>query len=310
MRARPAIRNWAEYVAAAAALKTLEWLPEAAAHPLARFYTRLFLDRAIPRLRRTAERNLTLAMPDLDARERQAVINGVFRSIARTMVCFAKFPSMRAENISRWIRCEGGEYFEQALRRGRGVLFATAHLGNWELSAFAHAILTGPMHVVVRPLDNPLIDALVERRRTLSGNRLIEKKDFARSILKALAANEAVGILVDQNSSLDSGVFVDFFGMPACAGAGFAKIAAHSGAAVIPGFALWSQSEGRYVLRFYPPLEMTGDAARDTQALQSKLEEVIRAWPDQWLWIHRRWKTRPPGEPSLYENQVVGAKAQ
>lgn len=310
MRARPAIRNWAEYLAAATALKTLEWLPEAAAYPLASFYTRLFLDRAVPRLRRTADRNLALAMPELDAQRRQGVIDGVFRSIARTLVCFAKFPSMRAENISRWIRCEGGEYFEQALRRGRGVLFATAHLGNWELSAFAHAILTGPMHVVVRPLDNPLIDAMVERRRTLSGNRLIEKKDFARSILKALAANEAVGILIDQNSSLDSGVFVDFFGMPACAGTGFAKIAAHSGAAVIPGFALWSQNEGRYVLRFYPPLEMTGDAARDTQALQSKLEEVIRAWPDQWLWIHRRWKTRPPGEPSLYENQVVGAKAQ
>ena len=310
MRARPAIRNWAEYLAAAAALKTLEWLPERAAHALARFYTRLLLDRAIPRLRRTAERNLALAMPKLDARERQAVVDGVFLSIARILVCFAKFPSMRAANIGRWVRCEGREYFEQALRRGRGVLFATAHLGNWELSAFAHAILTGPMHVVVRPLDNPLIDAMVERRRTLSGNRLIQKKDFARSILKALAANEAVGILIDQNASLDSGVFVDFFGMPACAGAGFARIAAHSGAAVIPGFALWSETEGRYVLRFYPPLEMTGDAARDTQALQSKLEELIRADPGQWLWIHRRWKTRPPGEPSLYGNEAVGAKAQ
>lgn len=310
MRARPAVRDWAEYLAAAAALRTLEWLPEPAAHSLARVYARLLLDCAIPRLRRTAERNLLLAMPEWDARRRQAVIDGVFRSIARTLVCFAKFPSLRAGNIGRWIRCEGGEYFEQALRRGRGVLFATAHLGNWELSAFAHAIISGPMHVVVRPLDNPLIDAMVERRRTLSGNRLIQKKDFARSILKALSANEAVGILIDQNSSLDSGVFVDFFGMPACAGTGFAKIAAHSGAAVIPGFALWSESEGRYVLRFYPPLEMTGDAARDTQALQSTLEAVIRDYPDQWLWIHRRWKTRPPGEPSLYGNEAVGAQAQ
>lgn len=309
MRARPAIRNWAEYLAAATALKTLEWLPGAAAYLLARFYTRLF-DRAIPRLRRTAECNLALAMPELDARRQQAVIDGVFRSIARALVCFAKFPSMRPENIRQWIRCEGGEYFEQALRQGRGVLFATAHLGNWELSAFAHAILTGPMNVVVRPLDNPLIDAMVERRRALSGNRLIQKKDFARSILKALAANEAVGILIDQNATLDSGVFVNFFGMPACAGAGFAKIAAHSEAAVIPGFALWSASERRYVLRFYPPLEMTGDAARDTQALQAKLEEVIRAYPEQWLWIHRRWKTRPPGQPSLYEDRVAGVKAQ
>jgi KDO2-lipid IV(A) lauroyltransferase len=193
------------------------------------------------------------------------------------------------------------EHVEAGLAAGRGILFATAHLGNWELSAFAHALLAGPMHVVARPLDNPLIDALVERRRTLSGNRLIFKKDYARGILKALAANEAVGILIDQNAAPAEGVFVDFFGVPACAGTGFAKIAAHSGAAVIPGFALWSEDERRYVLRFYPAVPMTGDAARDTAALQSQLEAVIRAHPEQWLWIHRRWKTRPAGAPALYE---------
>jgi KDO2-lipid IV(A) lauroyltransferase len=165
------------------------------------------------------------------------------------------------------------------------------------------------MNVVVRPLDNPLIDALVARRRGLSGNRLIQKTDFARAILKALAKNEAVGILIDQNVSADSGVFVDFFGLAACAGTGFAKIAARSGAAVIPGFALWSEEERRYVLRFYPPVAMTGNAARDTQALQSKLEGIIRAYPDQWLWIHRRWKTRPPGEPSLYGCTPASVKA-
>ena len=156
------------------------------------------------------------------------------------------------------------------------------------------------MGVVVRSLDNPLIDAMVERRRALTGNRPIFKKGYARAILKALAANEAVGILIDQNASADSGVFVDFFGVPACASSGFAKIAARSGATVIPGFALWEESERRYVLRFYKPVEMTGDAARDTQALQSRLEEVIRKYPDQWLWIHRRWRTRPEGEAELY----------
>ena len=97
------------------------------------------------------------------------------------------------------------------------------------------------------------------------------------------------------------GVFVDFFGVPACAGTGFAKFAAHSQAPVVPGFALWSEPEQRYVLRFYPPVDMTGDVAKDTQALQSMLERVTREYPDQWLWIHRRWKTRPPGETSPYE---------
>ncbi|MGD0498021.1 MAG: lysophospholipid acyltransferase family protein [Bryobacteraceae bacterium] len=299
MRRRSQLRDILEYCLAWSALQSLAWTPPPIANGLARLYVRL-LDLALPRLRRVAGRNLTLALPTLDAAARAAIADGVYRSIARLLVSFAKFPSIRRDNVARWIRCEGAEHFQEALRRGRGVLFATAHLGNWELSAFAHALLAAPMRVVVRPLDNPLIDALVERRRALSGNRPICKKDSSRAILKALAANQAVGILIDQNAAPDSGVFVDFFGVPACAGTGFVKIAAHSGAAVIPGFALWDESERRCVLRFYPPVEITGDAARDTQTLHARLEEVVRAYPGQWLWIHRRWKTRPPGEPPLY----------
>jgi KDO2-lipid IV(A) lauroyltransferase len=286
-----------EYALALAALKSLEWAPVPAAHRLARIYARA-LDAAVPRLRRVARRNLELALPGADAAK---ITDGVFASIARLLVAFARFPSIGKHNLPLWLRCEGMEHVEAALAAGRGILFATAHLGNWELSAFGYALLGRPMHVVVRPLDNPRIDGLVERRRALSGNGLIFKKDYARAILKALAANQAVGILIDQNASPDSGVFVDFFGIPACAGTGFAKLAAHSGAAVIPGYALWDEKEKRYVLRFYPAVAMTGDAARDTASLQAQLESVIRAYPDQWLWIHRRWKTRPAGEPPLYE---------
>lgn len=258
------------------------------------------LDLALPRLRRVALRNLALAMPEKSEAERARIASGVFRSVARLLVAFARFPRIDRANVAQWIRYEGYEHFESALRAGRGVLFATAHLGNWELSAFSHALLSAPMQVVVRPLDNPLIDALVERRRALSGNGTIQKNDFARAIFKALAANQAVGILIDQNSNLEQGTFVDFFGVPACAGTGFAKIAARSGAAVIPGFALWSEQEQRYVLRFLPPVEVTGRPEEDTARLHSVLEAVIREYPDQWLWIHRRWKTRPPGEPPLY----------
>ena len=241
-----------------------------------------------------------MSFPGLDAIEHERIVDGVFRSIARLLVTFARFPRIHAGNIGDWIRYEGREHFERALQRGRGVLFATAHLGNWELSAFSHALMSAPMHVVVRPIDNPRIDAMIERRRALSGNILIQKKEAARAILQALKRNEAVGILIDQNSTLDQGAFVDFFGIPACAGIGFAKLAAHSGATVIPGFALWIEAERRYVLRFYPPVEITGDAAEDTRRLQKILEDVIREYPDQWLWIHRRWKTRPPGEKPLY----------
>jgi KDO2-lipid IV(A) lauroyltransferase len=296
MRQRPAIRNAFEYCLALMVVKSLECAPLPLANWLSRRYARL-LDLALPRLRRVAKRNLSLALPQADA---AAIIDAGFQSIARVLLAFAKFPAIHRANVHQWIRCEGAEHFETALRAGRGVLFATAHLGNWELSAFAHALLTGPMNVVVRPLDNPLIDRMVERRRGLSGNRLISKRDIARPILKALAANQAVGILIDQNSMPEAGVFVDFFGVPACTGSGFAKLAARSGAAVIPGFAFWSAKERLYVLRFYPPVPMTGHAAHDTAALQRVLEEIVRAHPDQWLWIHRRWKTRPPGEPALY----------
>lgn len=299
MRRRPALRNAAEYGAALLILKSLEWTPLPVAHRLARGYAGL-LDRALPRLRRVARFNLDMALPELGESRREQIIDGVFRSIARLLVTFARFPSIRRENLGQWVRAEGTEHVQAAFAAGRGVLFATAHLGNWELSAFAQALLKTPIHVVARPLDNPWIDRMVENRRALSGNRVLLKQDSARGMLKALTANEGVGVLIDQNAAMETGVFVDFFGVPASANPGFAKLAAHSGAAVVPGFALWSDAERRYVLRFYPPVSITGDPVRDTQVLQSQLEAVIREYPDQWLWIHRRWKTRPAGETGLY----------
>jgi KDO2-lipid IV(A) lauroyltransferase len=295
MRSRSRLRDAAEYALAVFALDSLAYTPLAVSRWLARRCACL-LDVALPRLRCVALANLAMALPALSEREHTRIVDGVFLSIARLLVTFARFQRLNRTNIGQWIRYEGFEHFERALQRGKGVLFATAHLGNWELSAFAHALLTAPMQVVVRPLDNPLIDALVARRRMMSGNKLIEKKNFARGILQALAANEAVGILIDQNASLDTGVFVDFFGIPACAGAGFARLAAHTGAAVIPGFALWSDSERKFVLRFYPEVQVSGDVQQDTARIHAVLESVIREYPDQWLWIHRRWKTRPPGE--------------
>lgn len=300
MRRRSAFRNFVEYLLARLILASLAWTPLGVARRLARLYAAI-LDRAVPRLRRIALRNLELALPELTRAERERIADGVFASIGRLLVALARFPRLDRDNIHDWIRYEGFEHFEQGLRRGKGVLFATAHLGNWELSAFAHGLMAAPMHVVVRPLDNPMLDGLITRLRTLGGNRIIAKKDFARGILRALARKEAVGILIDQNTSLEEGAFVDFFGVPACANLGFAKIAARSQATVIPGFALWLEAEGRYVLRFCPPVEMTGEAVTDTQRLQKIVEEVIRQYPDQWLWIHRRWRTRPPGEGPLYE---------
>ena len=285
-------------------MRPVVWLLEYAPRPVANALGRLcgtVLDKAVPRLRRIADRNLSLAYQDRDAAWRRHTIDGVFASIGRLLVAFARFPEITKANVGQWIRYDGLEHYLKAKEAGRGVLFATAHLGNWELSAFAHALLTEPMNVVVRPLDNPLIDSIVEQRRALSGNILLSKRDFARSILHALRANQPVGILVDQNSSAENGTFVPFFGTSACANLTFAKLAARSGATVIPGFAVWHEPERRYVLKFYPPVMITGDAVEDTRRIQSAIEAAIRETPDQWLWIHRRWKTRPEGEPGLYD---------
>lgn len=288
-----------EYVVAHSLTGALETLPLPAARALSSGAARA-LDLAVPKLRRVAMTNLSFAFPELSIESRSGIVDGVFESIGRLLFAVSRFPRLNASNIRTWIDYDGLSNYLDAKKNGRGVLVATAHLGNWELSAFAHALMTEPMHIMVRPLDNALIDGLVEGRRTLSGNTLIEKREGARSVLKALRANAAVGILIDQNTSASEGVWIDFFGKPACASSAFAKLAHHSGAAVVPGFALWDKKLDRYILRFYPEVEMTGDVQADTQNIHRIFEQVIRENPDQWLWIHRRWKTRPPGEPPLY----------
>jgi len=288
-----------EYAAAKALFGILSALPLKASYGAGYAAARM-LDVVLPKLRRVGHKNLSFALPGLTSEQRSEVIDGVFRSIGRMLVGLARFPSLHAGNIGQWISYEGLENYQAAKALGRGVLVATAHLGNWELSAFAHALMTEPMHVMVRPLDNPLVDALVEQRRTLSGNHLIYKKDAARAVIKALRANEAVGILIDQNTAPEEGVFVNFFGKLACANAAFVKLAYHSGAPVVPGVALWDERKGRYTLHFYPQVELSGEVKEDTQRIHSIWESVIRRYPDQWMWIHRRWKTRPEGEAALY----------
>lgn len=291
--------RWLEYAIARVMLAGLRFLPL----PLARLFSNfcaILLDLLIPKLRRVARINLAFALPELPPDHREHLINGVFRGIARLLLAMSRFPDIDKTNVDRWIRYEGLEHYLAAKAKGRGVLVATAHLGNWELSAFAHAIMTEPMNVMVRPLDNPYVDRLVETRRQLSGNQLIVKRDSALTVVRALKNNEAVGMLIDQNTTAAEGVFVEFFGKQACASVAFAKLAARIGSAVIPGFAFWHESERRYVLRFYPEIEISGDAQADTQRIHAFFEEVIRQYPDQWMWIHRRWKTRPEGEPPVY----------
>ncbi|MGO9339383.1 MAG: lysophospholipid acyltransferase family protein [Terracidiphilus sp.] len=258
------------------------------------------------RLRRVGVRNLELALPDASQAERTRILRGVYRSLGRQLVEFCRMASYTAENTHNLIRTEGLENYLAARARGKGVLIVTGHLGAWELSSFYHSLMGYPMGMVIRRLDNRRLDDYVNRIRCLHGNRVLHKDDFARGLLTAMRAGETVGILMDTNMSPPQGVFVEFFGKLACTASGLARVALKTGAAVLPGFMVWEVSEQKYVLRFGEELNFThtGNAEADTlastQMCAAATEEWIRRYPDQWLWIHRRWKTRSPGEPGLY----------
>ena len=186
------------------------------------------------------------------------------------------------------------------------MLVLTGHLGAWELSSFYHSLMGYPMSLVIRRLDNPLVDEFVNHIRCLHGNRVIHKDDFARGLLSSMHRGETVGILMDTNMTPPQGVFVPYFGVDACTASGLARVALHSGAAVLPGFLVWEAAEKKYVLRFGPELELvrSGDLASDilanTALFTATIEAYVRRYPEQWLWVHRRWKTRPEGEERLY----------
>lgn len=302
---RRRLRHRAEYAPVWMAAVTLGALPR----PLARRSAQAVaaaLYRAFPRLVRVGLRNLELALPELPASERRALLRRMYANLGRQMAEFCLFPRVRRSDLAGLIETRGLEHYLAARNRGRGVLVLTAHLGAWELSSFAHSLAGFPMKFVVRPLDNPLLDGMVSRYRGMHGNRPIDKRNFSRGLLQAMQANETVGILLDQNTYPPQGVFVPFFGHLACTVAGPAKIALRTGAAVVPGFAVWEQALGRYVLYFEPALDLvrTGDEDADvvanTALFNACIERWVRRYPDQWLWIHRRWKTRPEGSPALY----------
>jgi KDO2-lipid IV(A) lauroyltransferase len=220
---------------------------------------------------------------------------------------FAHFPRYTRENIERIVVLDGFENFDAARRRGKGVLFLTGHTGAWELAPFAQALYGNPLHFLVRPLDNERVDRLVSDYRCLSGNRPIDKNNSARAMLKILREGGTVGILMDHNTSREEGVFVDFFGVPACTTTGLARVALHTDAAVVPGFLHWDAALRKYRLRLHPTIELvrTGneeaDIRENTARFTQAIEQFARQYPDQWLWVHKRWKTRPPGEKGLYQ---------
>lgn len=258
------------------------------------------------KLRRVGMRNLQIAFPEKSPAERRKILRGVFTSLGRQLAEVCMFPRYTRESVSDVVVYEGLENYQQAHARGKGVLYLTAHLGGWELSAFAHSLYGHPLHVVMRGMDNPYLDRLIQDLRTMHGNTAIDKDNFVRGLLAAMKAGETVGILMDTNMTPPQGVFVNYFGVPACTATGLARIALRTDAAVVPGFTFWDPATGKYKLRFDPALELIrsgneeADIQANTELFTKVIEKYVRQYPDQWLWVHRRWKTRPPAQPSLY----------
>jgi len=300
------MKEWIEYAAVWVILKGLGVLPWPLARNFASEMMRVFY-ALLPRLRKTAEVNLRIAFPEWSDAQRKKVVRGMLRNLGWMAAEFVRLPKYTKENIERIVVLDGHENFLEGQRRGKGVLYLTGHIGAWELSSFAHALYGFPLHYMARRIDNHRIDALVNRYRCLPGNRPIFKNESARVMLKVLKEAGTVGILADQNTMPGEAVFVDFFGKQASTTTGIARVALHTDAAVVPGYAVWDESLGKYRLRFEPPVELirTGDMERDvvenTRKFTKVIEDIIRKYPDQWVWVHGRWNTRPKGEPPIYD---------
>jgi Kdo2-lipid IVA lauroyltransferase/acyltransferase len=299
------LRETLEFAAVWLLVRLLGALPRALSRSIGAGIGRIAY-AGLGRLRSAGTKNLALAFPEKSAEAREQILRTEYRNLGYLLAEFCHMPTYTPEYASSFIRYEGLENYLGAREKGKGVLVLTGHLGAWELSSFYHSLMGYPMGMVIRRLDNPLVDQFVNNIRCQHGNRVIHKDDFARGLLASMRAGETVGILMDTNMTPPQGVFVPFFGVEACTASGMARLAAKTGAAVVPGFLLWEESEQKYVLHFGEEIsvlstgEAESDALANTAAFTAVIESYIRQYPEQWLWMHRRWKTRPAGEKGIY----------
>ncbi|HEX3251615.1 MAG TPA: lysophospholipid acyltransferase family protein [Pyrinomonadaceae bacterium] len=301
------LQTLVEYAAAKSALVTLGLLPAPAAYSAGRAFGKLAYLVA-RELRRTGAINLRLAFPEKSDEERAQLLRETFDNLGRLLGFFSQMSSRSREELKQLIVVHGWENVEAAkAAHGERLILFTGHLGAWELTSFGFSLLEQPFTFLVRRLDNPRIEELVDSIRKKFGNETIDKLSAARSMLKILRSGEtALGLLPDLNTLDDEAIFVDFMGVPAATTFVVAKLAVRTKTPLLPVFAPWSDEKGKYLLIIEPliPVETTGDEDEDVRQLTIKLtqriENQIRQYPGQWLWIHKRWKTRPPGEPPIY----------
>ncbi|HEY6066726.1 MAG TPA: lysophospholipid acyltransferase family protein [Thermoanaerobaculia bacterium] len=259
----------------------------------------------LPSRRRILSANLAAAFPEKTAAEITSIAERSVEGFATALADFLETARLTRDGLLSRVAVVGEEHLRAARARGKGVFLLSAHIGNWEVGALVAGLLGEPIAPVARPLDNPLLEEELDRLRRRFGNRPIAKRDAAKELLRAMSHNETVAILVDQNVLAREAIFVPFFGRPAATTPALARIQLKTGAAVVPVFT-WPLGEGRYRLEFEPPIlpeeferpELDRDerVRRATARYTAVTEAAIRRDPATWLWIHDRWKTKPPGE--------------
>ena len=314
-RKKSATRIWLEYIPVRVLFAILGTMPRAWALRVGESIGRLAY-RLAGSLRRVAHRNLEIAFPEKSTDERAAIARGSFENLGRVLGELTQFPRATRESLEQTIEFEfkseeSKTSEELALvkaehAKGRGMLLLGPHLGNWEIGVFAYSAIEDKLNYLARPLDNPRIEDFTVRLRTRFGNRPIDKNSSVMKVMEILRGGGILGVLPDVNVLGRDGVFVPFFGKLANTTSGVAMIAARTNAIIVPMCCIWDRDKKKYRVRYGKMIEHvnTGnrhdDVIATTAAFTAEMEKFIRAYPDQWLWIHKRWKTRPEGEEELY----------
>lgn len=305
MAKRGKAQTWVEYAVARAIFASLSAMPLGWAMKVGRGFGGIAY-MAAGHLRRTGDRNLKLAFPEKTEEERQQLLRGTFAGLGRQLGLFSKLGTDSRESLLEIIRWEGLEHLDAARASKQPIILFTGHVGAWELSSFGLSLRESPISFLVRRLDNPKVEELVDRIRMRFGNQSVDKRGAARPMLNILRSGGTLGLLVDLNTLDEEAIFVDFFGVPASTTFMLAKLALRTDAFVLPIFVPWDANSGKFLVHILPPVsaELTADEGENIRRLTANLTKVvenyIRRYPDQWLWIHKRWKTRPKGEPDLY----------
>ena len=294
------MRHRLEYALVTAVALVIRLLPWGVVRVAGRFLGTLFYLFDRPH-RRVALENLARAFPARTPGEIRALARGVFSHFGAMLFELLKFSTLPRERMLERVEFEGADRARQAYAQGRGVFFLTGHFGCWEINGIVHALHLAPIGVMARRLDNPYLNALLERVRQCTGNWVIYRKGGLRRTLRALEAGQGVAILIDQHMHGPEAVPVDFFNRPAATTTVLATIARRTGAPVIPVFTVPLAGGGRYRVIYEHAVEPPADESREalrafTQRCTDVLEMYVRRYPSQWLWMHRRWRDRAGDE--------------